>query len=1256
MKSRRRGWVLLCRLVVTILVVFSTARAESYDMLLDAADSVCSAGLIDSAATLGLKALDLSTIEFGDDDTAVATVLHHLGRYLYINGEFDSAATLWTKALDIRERKLGPETVPVANLLNNLGEATRRMARYDESESYQLRALALREKLLGPDDLEVATSLNNLAVLYSERSDFERAEEFHNRALELSERILGPDDSRVGWILNAIGVNYYRENKLVSAEEALIRALDIRLKIMSPISKGVSQIQGNLGLVYQKMGRYTEAESLLVASLTAIEAVKGKGDFATVSALGYLGSLYYCLGRYDECADLYRRTLDIETRTLGPEHPDVAQTLSSLAGVYWMRADYAEAESSYRKALDIFETSYGEDHWCTATCLLNLGISCVSQGRYNEAIPLYERALAIQLKVGGPDNPDVADVLHSMAFAEMHLGRLAEAETLFVRALKMREELLGLDHPKIARSAFDLALLYMQQGRYREAEPLFSRALTINRATLGEEHREVSEGYWSLALMMQRQGRYTEADSLYKKTLSIEKQVYGEEHPDLAETLRDMGSLCADQGRYDEAIAFFERALRMQRKLLGDEHPEVAGTMQVLADACVKEGKTAEADSLYRGALSRRIAAQGESVDLVPILLGLGRLETSRHNYERADSLLNRALGIAERVLGPDHLQTGEVAHAYGELCAARGDIEAAVGYFSRAFGVRHGFIDYVFSFSSDAQKLRWIGKYPLIDDSFISLALEHPSRNTLRASLEMVLKGKAAVLDALMSQAGIAQCSEDGVVTEIVQQHSRLCNMIAAMALNGTGECQPDRYRDSLEALVGRKDSLEAVLSWRCAGYHEALAERRFGVDDVAGGLPENSVLWEFVRCDVSTARGSGHKSENRTDYIALTLTNDGAITITDLGEARHIDSLVYAVRGRLYAAGSDVYSPRLEELCVSLDKTAAELYAVIFAPLEGTLEGRRRILAAPDAALCLLPLEILPLPDGRYAVEEFTISYLSAGRDVLRGDVRHLSHDATVFADPDFDAQPASAGLLASVTAAAPPTGEPEEVAQSIPFGCLRSGFSPLRFSRTEAEQVSEVLRDDAHLKVRSLLGPDAREEALKGLDHAPYVLHLATHGQVCGDSGADAESVVANPLLRSGLALAGANSWTGAGASTNDDGILTALEASTLRLVGTEITVLSACETGVGSLQAGEGVFSLSRAFQHAGSESVIMSLWKVPDKEARDLMTGFYEHWSSGDSKADALRRAQLDVIDSLRTRYGVAHALFWGGFVLNGDFR
>jgi CHAT domain-containing protein len=216
----------------------------------------------------------------------------------------------------------------------------------------------------------------------------------------------------------------------------------------------------------------------------------------------------------------------------------------------------------------------------------------------------------------------------------------------------------------------------------------------------------------------------------------------------------------------------------------------------------------------------------------------------------------------------------------------------------------------------------------------------------------------------------------------------------------------------------------------------------------------------------------------------------------------------------------------------------------------------------------------------------------------------------------------------------------------------------FPPLPGTAEEAKTISTILAGAG-----SFLGAPATETALEAV-HSPEILHIATHGfflaphtetrrrsrglELEVEPSSGGAEVFDNPLVRSGLALSGANRYS----DGEDDGILTALEASSLNLWGTRLVVMSACETGLGRVSRGDGVYGLRRAMVIAGAESLVMSLWKVSDEDTRDLMIGYYKRLRMGGGRTESLRQAQLSML----SKPGTEHPYYWAAFIASGDPR
>jgi CHAT domain-containing protein len=220
----------------------------------------------------------------------------------------------------------------------------------------------------------------------------------------------------------------------------------------------------------------------------------------------------------------------------------------------------------------------------------------------------------------------------------------------------------------------------------------------------------------------------------------------------------------------------------------------------------------------------------------------------------------------------------------------------------------------------------------------------------------------------------------------------------------------------------------------------------------------------------------------------------------------------------------------------------------------------------------------------------------------------------------------------------------------------GALALRFDPLPQTQPEVKAVRQALEAEMKSAIVSLTGDSATEENLYNYAKSPRILHLATHGFFIEDKTPPTEESMESSLIGSGLAMTGANRMALKEAMEADssDGILTALEVSGMDLDGTDLAFLSACETAVGDVRNGEGVFGLRRAFQIAGAKSLVMSLWKVPDKDTRELVTYFYSYWLGGMTKGEALRRSTLRILESHREEDGTSNPFYWGAFVLSGN--
>jgi len=1078
---------------------------------------------------------------------------------------------------------------------------------------------------------EIEEKIEQIDTLIEERQ-FEKAIAIGEETLEKAKNVFRESDPTVARVLNSLGECYSEQANYEKSEPLLKQALAIRKKAYGLEHPDVAESLNALGILYKYQSKYTEAESILKQALAMREKLLGPEHSNVASSLNDIANLYFMQCKYAAAEPLLKQALGIRKKALGPQHAMVAKTLSNLGKLYFRQRKYPEAEGLLKQALNIQKKTLGPRHHDLTGTYTMLAGTYAMEGEYSKAEPFFKLALEIEEKVLGPEHPNVATMLSNLAHFYSIEGKYNKVEPLLKRALNIQEKTTG---PSVAMAVTlsNLAFFYSNQGKYQEAERLYRRSAAIWEKIVGPDAVWAADPLDGLALIYTRQEKFHNAESFLKRSLNIREKAFGQNHPEVAISLAGLANLYLVQGKYEEAEPLFKKTLVIFDKAPGTHHTAMLFSQESLA-------------SLYH----------------------------SQGKYQKAEHLLNQVLTAKEKTMGPNHPETGASMEKLAILYGSFGKTDKSLALYNNFHKSRQHFIEYAFSYASEDQKMRYIEKYPLLNHSLLSYALINNKvdpnsmqevtekiQTALRcAALEMALKAKGVVIDAVLAEKEIAFCSYDEAIRKKAEKHAQVCGEISTLTLAGVNKLDPEIYRDRLQTLYQEKDALETELSNSCAEFKDELAMRRFKIPDVVHAIPEGSVLWEFIRYEPYDFKKTGSDTERTGPprYLAFTLDHEEEITLTDLGEAEAIDQLIHSARERLYKAREEAYFPVVIQSEKQLNGVTTELYDTIFAPLASSLGDRTDILISPDGQLNLLPFEIFPCPDGQYVIEKYRISYLSSGRDLLRFKKEQESTDwAMVMADPAFNLAGEALAAQRDKTLNEPEVS-PVLYAQSRGVsGCFDNRFTSLRYSRRETVSVVQALEDQARLKARYYCGGDALEEVLKGMSGAPRVLHLATHGFFCEDVEIGIQGGFENPLLRCGLALTGANCVMDKGGkdeSRKEDGILTAFEQKGLNLVGTELVTLSACETGVGEVKNGEGVYGLRRAFQHAGARSIMMSLWKVRDRETCELMEGFYQNWLGGQSKREALRQSALKILASQREKHQAGHPYLWGAFVLLGD--
>ncbi|MFL6210927.1 MAG: tetratricopeptide repeat protein [Pyrinomonadaceae bacterium] len=972
-------------------------------------------------------------------------------------------------------------------------------------------------------------------------------------------------------------------------------------------------------------------------------------------------------GSYGAALPLVERALALARNSLGAEHLGTAMALNRLATLRQAQGDLTRAETLFQQSLAIYEKALGPEDLAVAQSLSNLALLYADKGAYKQSEALYRRAITIEEKVLGPEHPEVASLLTNLGELYRLAGVYDLAERLSQQALTNAEKALGPQNPQLGIFLNNLATIYRVKGDYVRAEALIQRALRLYQSAFGAEHPNVATMMANLGGLYAQKGDYARAELLTQQSLVIKEKALGPEHPALVPALNALASIYYARGQHERGEPLFRRAYEIRVKALGPEHPDVATSLNNLAAGYLGRGDYGQAEQLFQQALNINEKALGPSHPTVALMLNnLASVYRNKGEFGRAEPLYKRAVAIAEQALGPEHPDTALYLHSLANLYRMWGRVAQAIPLMARGNDIRERNLSYFLTTGSEEQKLSYLTTLAGEMDATLTLHIRSApdSSEAARLALLTVLRRKGRVLDAMADSISALRRRLDPQGRALLEQLATTRSQLAALVLRGTGQADPAQRQTEIARLLVNADRQEAEISARSMEFRTQT--QPVTLERVQAALPPGAALVELVSYQPYDPQAKAGERWAAERYVAYVLRREGAPTWVELGDRAPID----AEAARLRAA---LMNPKREDV----KQVARALDEKVMRPIRNLLGEGRVVFLSPDGMLNLVPFGALVDEHDRYLIETYTFTYLTSGRDLLRLQAQAQSRQPPmVLANPLYE-QPQAAGATELQ-----PGGTDSGARRSADL--TQAKFAPLPGTAGEAAAVSAALP-----KPDVRMGAQATEAALKQIS-GPVILHVATHGFFLPDQPqaqaaetrglglvADGEGLTLqkivlseNPLLRSGIALAGANQLQG---GAGEDGVLTAYEAAGLDLWGTKLVVLSACETGLGEVNNGEGVYGLRRALVLAGSESQVMSLWQVSDEATKELMVGYYKRLQAGEGRAEALRQVQLGLLHGGRQADGGqqrglqsdmgnssardwAHPFYWAAFIQSGDWR
>lgn len=954
-------------------------------------------------------------------------------------------------------------------------------------------------------------------------------------------------------------------------------------------------------------GQYDQAISYFSQSLKFTELQDGKDNAMYATALNNLGYMFLTKGNFSVADSLYHETLEIRERVLGKNHQDYGSTLYSLGELNAFSGKLHDAEALYNQAVEIYKNTIEIDDEYYVLAYNNLGVLYSEMGRYDEAIRYLESVVDSRARVKGNETMEYAQAINNLSDVYSRVGEYRKAEKLCREALRIREKVLGTNHPYVAHSLNNLATLYFNESRYTQAEEMYLRAINIYGTSVGKDNTDYAQFICNLAVLYAEVNLPAKAEPLFKDALVIFEKFVGKEHQIYALCLNEMARMCFFQGKLAQAETLYVEALEIRGRILGKTHPYYAVSLGGLANVYNAKGDYPRAEAFYK-----------EVHEIYSLIFGkdnpffTGSLDRLASVYINMKDEANAYKTFKDVNLG----YLGQIRNYFPGL--SEKERESFYAEVRNRFEIFN-------SFAVDNSKL-----YEDVYNNQLEVkALLFNTNNKIRNA--------------------ILKSGDTTLISEYQHWQARRDELVIAYKMS-----IEERQKDSINIT-----SIEAEINT----LERKLSERSLAFDKMENKGPE--ITWNNIRKNLNSGEAAMEIIRFHKYGFKKLVVDSSDVALKkypryDLNDTVFYAAFIITKNSKnpeliLFKNGNELEGRLIRNYKnnIHFQQNDTISYSAYWRPVAKYLDKKKikTVYVSPDGVYNQINLSTLKnSATQKFVIDEIDLKLLTNTRDIINmPKSRRISSLKAIsfFGYPDY-----SNGEITSID-----FNEERDinakVAQDTTQRFLIDGrITELPGTQAETNAIYKLLTENNIAAIQYIEGR-ASESEIKQLKN-PGILHIATHGFFLESKNTDfagfkAQQLAQNPLLRSGLLMAGSQSaMDGKNTVDSDDGILTAYEAMNLNLDETELVVLSACETGLGEIRNGEGVYGLQRAFQTAGAKSVLMSLWKVDDNATQQLMTAFYTNWLKNGDKREAFKKAQASV----RAKY--KHPYYWGAFVLVGE--
>ncbi|MFY0650641.1 MAG: CHAT domain-containing protein [Cyclobacteriaceae bacterium] len=1011
-------------------------------------------------------------------------------------------------------------------------------------------------------------------------------------------------------------------------------------------------------------------ETILDNEDRILELVEPKKDTLTALIYSFLAEAYLDYDYVPEkCIDYYQKEYDLRLQLQSDDDELIKNTAYNMAQIMDEVGMYAESEILLLDLIEKDKKSFGgkSDEYLNTAIALGQHYQFTKQyGDFKKGLKLYKSLL----KSTDEDHKSYGELLNGIAGIYEDLGSYEESEKNYMAAIDAFEATGQYASLNMVANLSSLALMYEKTGRLPEAEELYSESLSILERLTGDNEDYYQAIFNNLGGTYYLLGKYQEADKELQKATLIAEDFYGDDSDIYAIALSSQGDSFFFQKRYDEAEEKFKQALDIFVETQGEDSYDAALMSYNLARVYRQKRQFEKALEYNKEASEKLKEAIGDEDDeYVRSVMNLGHTYNTIHNYKEAQKYYDQALKIRKKTLGENHPRYAETTRKLALLNWAMDNGEDAIDFYKQTFDNYFVQIESYFPTMTEEEKAKFYKtKVKPTFEQFNSYAFDKgvddrmlwgDMYNYQLATKGLIMYATGKVRASIMDSGDTTLINKYNTWISQKEQLSKLFSSVKEDIFSRNFK---------IDSITREADKLEKEISVKSQAFANTYTQNRVTWQQVQQKLQPGEAAVEMIRFRSFKPDSAGIFTDE-VYYAGLVLTSE---------TTEHPELVVLRngkmMENRFLSNYRNAIKYKVEE---------EHSYRLFWRPIANKLRGVKKVYFSPDGIYNQISINTLRNPaTKKYTLDELEIKVVNNTKDLVTASTKSIgpkNGKAQLFGFPNYNM-----GLIDQQKSGLQDNSELDRTSgglggqrggrgnRATRGSGIRGGISRglrgnlqryinsnallamLPGTKTEIENIQNEYKG-AGQSPTALFGNNAVEDSIKNIN-SPQTLHIATHGFFLEnqepEEGEEIDQYVENPLLRSGLILAGANSFLqsgfiSAGSEDGEDGILTAYEAMNLNLDQTDLVVMSACETGLGEISNGEGVYGLQRSFQIAGAKSIIMSMWTVDDAATQELMTNFYSEWLETGDKNKSFINAQKKLKEKWKDPY------YWGAFVMVG---